>query len=45
MKEKKTAEELIEMLEKMENGERWKFLNELYHRYYNPSEKKTDIEY
>ena len=43
---KYTADEVIEIIQKkMENGERWDLLNELYDKYYNiRKHPRADIE-
>ncbi|WP_158598396.1 hypothetical protein [Falsibacillus albus] len=40
-----TADEVLKIISnKMENGQRWLLLNEMYDLYYNKSDKKVELE-
>ncbi|WP_155995068.1 hypothetical protein [Tuberibacillus calidus] len=41
MNNKMTAQQILDAIEKMENGERWILLNELFYKYFN----KDGLEY
>ncbi|WJE54840.1 hypothetical protein [Bacillus pseudomycoides] len=38
-----SAEDILRLIEEMENGERWKLLNEMYDLYYNKDESTKGI--
>lgn len=48
-KEIRTAEEILEIIEKMDNEERWKLLDLMYDKYYNkgniPENKDGVLDY
>ncbi|CDQ21807.1 hypothetical protein [Halobacillus karajensis] len=43
-KQTKSAKEVMDLIQEMDNAERWKLLNELYYKHYSsPEEKYTEI--